>query len=121
MSLNLNINKLKELPASLGRLRALETLQMTENFLSRLPDTFAELRALRKLWIDDNQFTELPRWVTELPHLEELRTHNNPWQLPPKSVMGGAGGNSYVQKVNWDREGMKTNMLDLTLYRPWVC
>ena len=79
--------ELSALPASLGRLGRLRSLIAYNCAITRIPDSFGELQNLRVLGVSYNQLTELPRSVAFLPKLETLAAYNNPWQLPPKSVM----------------------------------
>jgi Leucine-rich repeat (LRR) protein len=63
--LSLRGNRLAALPASLGRLRRLATLDLRGNQLDELPDTLLDL-PLTKLDLRWNPLRGRPRWLDEL-------------------------------------------------------
>ena len=59
--LHLNGTRIKELPASIGSLKSLEILDLSEcsNF-KKFPDIFANMEHLRKLYLSSSGIKELP-------------------------------------------------------------
>lgn len=87
-----NLNKLlmdstllQTLHPSVGRLRKLEVLSLSNNKLKNLPITLRFCVNLRILNLQKNSFTHIPGVVLHLAKLEELRRLNNP--LTPQYTM----------------------------------
>ena len=80
--LNVNDNKLSELPEWIGDLRAMEEFFANDNELTALPASLAKLTALKKLEARDNKLSELPEWIGELRALESLDAGNALTALP---------------------------------------
>jgi hypothetical protein len=72
-------NRLTELPASIGRLHALEKLMLAGNALTSLPNELADCRRLSLLRISANSFSQFPKVVLELPQLAWLAIAGNPF------------------------------------------
>ena len=87
-SLYLGDNRhLGRLPASLGQLSRLQTLDASGCGLEALPvGLFKRLRRLESLWVSDNRLTELPLDCTGLGALRELYLQNNRLQDLPGSL-----------------------------------
>ncbi|XP_066383470.1 disease resistance protein Pikm1-TS-like isoform X2 [Miscanthus floridulus] len=67
---------ISKIPADIGRLKYLETLQVTETKITRLPAEIGDLKQLKTLEVTWNQeLAELPREIGNLQHLERLRIH----------------------------------------------
>ena len=65
---------ISKIPADIGRLKYLETLQVIETKITRLPAEIGDLKQLKTLEVTWNQeLAELPREVGKLQHLETLR------------------------------------------------
>lgn len=71
-SLTLSYNKLAELPASIGQLKALQTLDASYNKLASLPGSLSELSELRELNLNWNKLGPLPAGTERLSHLRVL-------------------------------------------------
>ncbi|KAI5606305.1 leucine-rich repeat-containing protein 18-like [Silurus asotus] len=78
--LNLCNNSLDSngLPADIGSLKNLQTLNLGMNRLSALPPTMASLTNLRELGLFDNMLTVLPECIHLLPNLKKINTKRNP-------------------------------------------
>ena len=85
-TLNVSGNQLTELPAAIGSLAALTALNVSGNQLMELPAVIGSLAALTELWVDNNQLTELPAAIGSLTALSMLGVSGNPLQLPPLAV-----------------------------------
>jgi Leucine-rich repeat (LRR) protein len=68
---------LGSVPAWIGSLTRLRTLDLGHNVLSSLPDSMAELQALEILYIHDNRLSELPPWLGSLGSLTYLNVAEN--------------------------------------------
>ncbi|KAM9477019.1 leucine-rich repeat-containing protein 18 [Clarias gariepinus] len=78
--LNLCNNSLDSagLPADIGNLRSLQTLNLGMNRLTALPPSMAALTNLRELGLFDNMLTVLPECLHMLPNLKKINTKRNP-------------------------------------------
>ena len=81
--LDLEGNKLTELPSEIGNLINLRELDLSNNRLLKLPSEIGQLVNLRDLHIRNSQLTELPREIGNLTNLETLYlTKNKLTELP---------------------------------------
>eukprot|EP01065_Artemidia_motanka_P008459 TRINITY_DN14266_c0_g1_i1.p1 TRINITY_DN14266_c0_g1~~TRINITY_DN14266_c0_g1_i1.p1 ORF type:complete len:830 (+),score=180.77 TRINITY_DN14266_c0_g1_i1:67-2490(+) len=69
VSLDLEGNRLTELPDAISELPMLERLSVKSNKLKSLPETLGMLENLTHLYLDQNQLTELPDSCRQLTHL----------------------------------------------------
>lgn len=76
-TLELEHNNLVELPDSISELKQLDCLKLDHNQLPRLPDSLATLTQLRTLHADHNQLTELPQAMGAMTNLLDLQLQNN--------------------------------------------
>jgi leucine-rich repeat protein SHOC2 len=74
--LDLNNNRLVNLPAALTQLAHLEYLNLAFNQISTLPPNFAQLKKLQVLNLENNQFQQLPPQIFSLPNLKHLFIRN---------------------------------------------
>jgi hypothetical protein len=75
--LGLNSNKFSEIPAELGNLTKLNTLNLAGNELYSLPDSLANLTKLRALDLSGNPITELPDSLKGLESLADVKFGNS--------------------------------------------
>ena len=59
ISLDLDNNAIEELPESIGKLQKLELLSLRANCLYALPDEMIELKALKKFYLAQNQLQKM--------------------------------------------------------------
>ena len=64
--------KLRKIPAEVGKLGRLETLDLHANQITSLPDEIGELQNLRFLLLQGNPIAELPESIQGLSNLEQL-------------------------------------------------
>ena len=62
-ALNLQENRLAELPESIGQLHNLTTLNLGFNNLTELPESIGQLHNLTTLFLGGNKLTELPEFI----------------------------------------------------------
>lgn len=75
---------MQELPASIGRCKALASLSLAHNHLRSLPPQIAFCSALAELSVRDNALTDVGAGVPKLPALRLLDVCNNELSnLPP--------------------------------------
>jgi len=87
MSLNLDGNKLMELPPEIGRLTSLTDLHLKSNQLTNLPPEIGQLSGLTHLTLDSNHLTKLPPEIGQLTGLTNLYVNGNQLTgLPPEIV-----------------------------------
>jgi hypothetical protein len=79
-------NKLEKLPKSIGKLTALEELDLANNNLKALPKSIGKLTNLKILNLEGNGLTELPESIGKLTALENLDLVNNNLKALPKSI-----------------------------------
>jgi leucine-rich repeat protein SHOC2 len=84
--MEVNQNKLTQLPSSLSRLVNLRTLNLTDNQLERLPDDIGKLRKLQILSLTNNQLTALPTSIGQLDSLSKLIIGKNKLRVLPGSI-----------------------------------
>jgi internalin A len=84
--LDLSLEKLTELPESIGQLTQLQTLSLLGNQLTRLPEFICQLTQLRSLSLSDNQLTELPESIGQLSQLQNLYVSYNQLTEVPESI-----------------------------------
>jgi len=73
---------LESVPAWVGELTRLRTLDLGHNLLSSLP-SLARLQALEILYVHDNRLGVLPSWIVELGALTYLNAAENGLELVP--------------------------------------
>ncbi|MHA1805815.1 MAG: leucine-rich repeat domain-containing protein [Promethearchaeota archaeon] len=74
---HLNPRKNFRIPASIGMLRQLEFLNLSQNNLESLPSSFKNLQALKKIVLNENDFKEIPPILLSLENLEEIHLKQN--------------------------------------------
>jgi hypothetical protein len=77
-------NKLKKLPASIGKLTKLQKFPLAGNELTELPQTMKECKNLELIRLSANRLQEIPAWLLELPKLSWLAFSGNPCSLSPQ-------------------------------------
>lgn len=77
---------LHRIPATIGRLLKLETLDLSGNNIASLPDTIGDLRALKVLCLAGCPLTALPESIGRLTNLEALDLGGCPLESLPDSV-----------------------------------
>jgi internalin A len=87
-TLHLSENRLAALPESLGQLSQLEILDLSNNRLTALPESLGQLTHLQMLFLDGNQLTALPESLAALPKLRELFLHGNRQMEIPDEILG---------------------------------
>lgn len=90
-------NRLREIPAALGRCVRLQKLMLSGNLLETLPAEMAACENLELLRLAANRFTTLPEWLLKLPRLSWLALAGNP-------VMGkkaSTGGEEAIAEIPW--------------------
>jgi Leucine-rich repeat (LRR) protein len=86
VSLNIDENKLTELPDSIGNLTNLTNLSIYMNQLTSLPDSIGNLTNLTRLWLYDNELTSLPDSIGNLTNLGYLHISCNRLTSLPDSI-----------------------------------
>jgi Leucine-rich repeat (LRR) protein len=70
-------NRLKALPAAIGRLPKLNSLDVSENQLTDLPVSMKAMSSLRALNASFNRLGQLPDAIAELPRLCDVDASSN--------------------------------------------
>lgn len=86
-TLNLNHNRLKCIPAEIGRLKNLESLSVEHNQLEELPFELCYIEQLQKLYLGYNRLVSLPEEFGKLWRLKHLILHKNRLQELPASII----------------------------------
>ena len=84
--LSLGRNNVKELPAGVGDLMELTTLDLSENQLVGLPTTIKKLNKFKELYLDVNKVTELPPEIFYLKELIALNVGMNQLVVLPSNI-----------------------------------
>ena len=93
-ALNLDSNQLTNLPAEMGQLTSLRELSLGGNKLTSVPAVIGQLTSLRELSLGGNKLTSVPAEIGQLTSLAELDLNSNQLtSLPPEilqltSLMG---------------------------------
>ena len=95
--LYLNNNKLKELPASIGKLRKLKELSVRGNSLSVITTRIAYLKKLEYLDLSDNNLSELPKQIRRLRKLKILRLSGNNFTTDYIDYLGKVLPNTIIE------------------------
>ena len=77
IGLDLSNLELEEVPANLGSLENLETLDLHANNLYKIPTDLQTLIKLKTLDLSDNCLTDIPDFIPKLPQLIRLNLINN--------------------------------------------
>lgn len=85
-NLNLNNNKLKTFPNSIGNLHLLSVLDVAGNLLSSFPSSVYSLKQLIDLNISNNAFSSLPPEFSSLQSLTRLNLSNNALTAIPPCI-----------------------------------
>ena len=85
--LNLNFNRIKNLPESFGLLIHLEILEISHNLLTNLPNSFSLLKCLKKLDVSSNKLRKnFHEDIGKLSQLKKLNVTNNELESLPLSL-----------------------------------
>lgn len=99
-------NRLRELPAALGKCRRLQKLMLSGNLLDSLPDEMAACENLELLRLAANQFDSLPEWLLHLPRLAWLALAGNP-MTEAKSHLEEVGD---IATIPWSELALKQQL-----------
>lgn len=103
--LYINHNKLKKLPAAIGKLKLLQLLDASSNQLTELPPELGMLTNLRQLLVFDNKLTVLPFELGSLYHLEVVGVEGNPLQESYKTILMKEGTRSLIVNLRDNAPG----------------
>lgn len=119
-------NRIKHLPASIGKCNLLQKVALAGNFLSTLPSEMINCRNLELLRISANRFKELPGWLFDMPKLSWLAFAGNPfykmeqpdsvdlpeidWESFDVQEQLGEGASGNIYRAIWKNKENKTNV-----------
>lgn len=86
--LQLNRNKLVDIPDSLGNLPHLKLIDLTENQLTSIPSSLGACTSLSRLLLSSNRLSNMPATVIALPFLQTLELDNNNLTALPSTMFG---------------------------------
>jgi CCR4-NOT transcription complex subunit 6 len=86
-----NNNKLKIIPADIGRLRNLVVLDLSLNELTEIPQEMGMLVNLKELLLVDNQIEKLPSELGNLYQLQMLAVDGNPLNEVYRNIISESG------------------------------
>lgn len=117
-------NRIRQLPASIGRQGRLQKLMLAGNLLETLPVELARCARLELLRVAANRLVELPDWLLKMPRLSWLAYAGNPFcaglevarkaciQVPglPWSELTlqqvlGEGASGVIHQARWEADG----------------
>ena len=85
--LNLNDNKLTELPEDLSKLQSLRSLHLSNNKLQKLPESIGNIQTIVRIDVDNNCLTQLPDSITNLKKLKYFDELENNFQSVPGHII----------------------------------
>lgn len=85
--LNVNGNKLSELPGYFSEMRNLKTLVLSDNAFRSFPKVIIGLQSLESLEIGGNYIEDIPIELKQLPNLRELRVYPNPFTKEKRKAL----------------------------------
>ncbi len=85
-SLNLSKNQISVLPSSIGQLIQLMDLNISNNLLTMLPESIGRLTQLQRLDINENKLIALTDTISELSQLQHLSFYGNQLTAIPDSI-----------------------------------
>lgn len=97
-----------ELPDSLGSLRSLQKLDVSENLLSSLPKALQSLQELITFDAHGNHLTEVPPCLGLLKNLTEFDCSGNPFSDPIATFYYQVG---FSVEYLWKRENIELSLL----------
>lgn len=97
--LYINHNKLKRLPAAIGKLKLLQLLDASSNQLAELPPELGMLTNLRQLLVFDNKLSVLPFELGSLYKLEVVGVEGNPLEDSYKQILMKEGTRSLIMNL----------------------
>ena len=86
LELDLRRKPITQLPESIGRLTALQTLEISYTQITQLPESIDRLTALEYLDLSDTQITKLPESIGRLTALKELSLGGEKITELPESI-----------------------------------
>jgi len=84
--LNLSNNKITSVPESIGNLETLRILNLNDNDLTSLPDKIGNLKNLEEFYFTYNDITRLPESFKNLTQLRVLDGHGNDIDIIPTEI-----------------------------------
>ncbi len=96
-------NKIKELPASIGKCPLLQKVALAGNELKELPSEMMNCRNLELLRISANQLKVLPEWLLDLPKLAWLAFAGNPFSRNEQQQL-------HLQYISWNEFDLKEQL-----------
>jgi hypothetical protein len=85
-SLDLSFNQITGLPRSIIGLSDLQSLSLSHNRINTVPDTISSLHALTTIDFSANNFTKFPIILKEMSQLKSLDLSNNSLSLLPRNI-----------------------------------
>ena len=86
-SLDLDGNRLTSLPAEIGQLANLQALDLRNTGLTSLPAEIVQLANLQRLYLSNNGLTSLPAEIVQLTNLQELYLNDNGLTSLPAEIV----------------------------------
>ena len=83
-----DLSQLIQIPADLGYLKQLRTLDISNCRVKRLPKEIGKLKKLEILIVAGNDFSEIPREIGELSNLKMLDLSDNPFLIEIPEEIG---------------------------------
>jgi len=85
--LNLDSNKLNQLPKAIIKLKNLNTLVLSNNLFDVFPEEILKLKSLKSIDLGGNPIEDLPKDLLSLPNLKELRVMPNKFSIEKRKEL----------------------------------
>jgi len=106
--LYLNNNRLRSIPAEIGKLRQLRFLDLSINELASLPPSMGMLANLQELLLFDNQLQILPSEIGNLYQCQMIGLEGNPLQEEFKAMIVERGTKELIVSLREGAKGIST-------------
>jgi Leucine-rich repeat (LRR) protein len=103
--LNVSNNKLQSLPESIGSCFSLEELQANDNLIEDLPSSVCNLSHLKSLCLDNNNVKQIPmNLLKDCKALQNISLHGNPISMDQFQQMDGFQEFEARRKKKFDKQ-----------------
>lgn len=113
-TLDVSKNRLEFIPDTIGFLHKLVELKLSDNNLTSIPSSIGSLKKLGTLLLDNNKITEIPPEISQIKTLVNLDVRENPITVLPAEL----GRLQYLRKLRTDGCPLTTEFVHQLVHTP---